>query len=716
MSTNRAAIAAMGDADGLPSLGVPRQRHVLSTVTEIYGGPIREAVGHLSRSMARRNISPEWLSLYGCRRLEPGNGITRSASEMAAWLVTATWVIGIATRALAPDAKLLDAEAWFLGGLKKNGLVGQASERAIREAEMALEGIAEPTALTDLLPYILDPHGPGSRLSVRSRPETKKARIRKRAEGVFYTPPDVAAYMVDETLRDLEGGSHPLTVFDPACGTGVFLLAALHALRLRTPQARPLDLACSCLYGADIDPWALDASTFVLLRACFADVIERGIAPLAAWHALRLNLVHIDALRLDPGRTSPDAGDRNARLDCRSRLKAGNIPEQSGAAIPAGRLAFGKLFPELAEGPRIVIGNPPYADLGSKVNFMGLSDHFATVAACPRPSADVYPLFVEQMIRLAAPDAHGGALVLPLSVACNSGSQFAALRTLLGRTAGTWQFAFFDREPHALFGEDVKTRNAIVIWSRRAGEEKTTIRTGPLRKWRAQGRAAMFRSISFTTIKTDIRQGIPKVEREDQARALAQLLTNNRLLKDVVPGIGRATLEEACLGDGRAVYVGATAYNFLNVFLKPEITGQGNHPLSENASHLLMCADVQDALAIFGALSGRLAFWWWHVHGDGFHVTRRTLEMLPFGGVLLNKQYFGALVDLGKTLWKAVKSQPIVSINRGRMSLGFSAAPYRDIRTQIDQLLLGALGIKPGFITTLERFTDRITTASIEDD
>jgi hypothetical protein len=89
-----------------------------------------------------------------------------------------------------------------------------------------------------LLPYILDPHGPGSRLSVRRRPETREARIRKRNEGIFYTPADVAAYMVDEILRHLQKGTHPITIFDPACGTGTFLRAALHTLRTQNRQVK----------------------------------------------------------------------------------------------------------------------------------------------------------------------------------------------------------------------------------------------------------------------------------------------------------------------------------------------------------------------------------------------------------------------------------------------------------------------------------------------
>jgi hypothetical protein len=708
---NWVADSALEQTGILPSLGVPRQGHVLATVAEAYGGPIRKAVGHLSRSLDRQVLSSDRQSLYGCRCQEPGGGIVRPVSDMAAWTVVAAWVTGIATQALSSEANLLDAETWFLGDCHQNGLTMHASERAIKEAEAALQPIADPIALTDLLPYILDPHGPGSRLSVRHRPETKEARIRKRAEGVFYTPTDVATYMVNETLRDFQKGTCLPTVFDPACGTGVFLRSALHSLRLDAPLVSPLDLACSCLYGADIDPWALDATAFVLLCACFDDVAERGIAPVAAWHALRLNLSHVDTLRLDPGKVSPDGGGRISRLDCRARLKAGCIPKPSGPVPWPGRLTFYQLFPELAEGPHVFIGNPPYADLGSNANLLELSVHFETVAASPRPSADVYPLFVEQMIRLSAPDACG-ALVLPLSIACNTGPQFVTLRALLARTAGTWRFAFFDREPHALFGEDVKTRNAIVLWTRRAGETKTRIFTGPLRKWRGHGRAAMFKNITFTGIETDICPGIPKVEGEDQAHALTRLLMQVRLLRNVV-GFGRTTLKETTLSDGRTVHVGSTAYNFLNVFLKPKITGQGDYPLSENPLHALMCASVEDALAVFAALSSRLAFWWWHIHGDGFHVLQRTIGTIPLGDVLLNKRYRSSLATFGKTLWKAVRTKPIISVNRGRMSMGFSATPQHDIRMAIDQFLIETLDLGPAFVTTLERFTERITTAPI---
>jgi len=696
-----------------PSLGVPRQRHVLTNVEEILGGPIRDAVEILSGSMAKQGgLTSGWQTTYLCRKFEPGASVTRPVPIMAAWTVVASWIVGISRGALPSTSTVLDAEIWFLGNSKQRGIAVYASERARKAADTALQTISDPAAFAELLPYLLDPHGPGSRLSVRRRPETQESRLKKRSEGVFYTPEDVATYMVDESFRNLHKDALPITVFDPACGTGVFLRAAFFKLRSLIRNAGDLDIVCSCLYGADIDPWALDATAFVLLSACLSDVLHRGISPLSAWHAIRLNLTHVDALRIDPGTTLLDSNERIARLECRTQLKAGYIPERPDSFFPPGRITLTTLFPEIVEGPRLFIGNPPYADLGPDAKIDDLRRIFSTAAACPKPSADIYPLFFEQMVRLAAPNSHAGALVLPLSIACNTGSQFTELRTLISRTHGSWNFAFFDREPHALFGEDVKTRNAIVFWSRYSGDTKTVIRTGPLRKWRGHSRAAMLKSIEFTEIETNIRQGIPKVDGDSQALALQTLVNNGILLRDYVSFFSRSTLSESASSDGRTVHIGATAYNFLNVFLRPHIPNDKSYELSEHHSHALTCVTENGALAVFACLSSRLAFWWWHVQGDGFHVTRKTLETLPIGYALSVDNTLNSLKCFGEELWDLVITNPIISVNRGRMSLGFSGAKYPDIQSKIDNLLVNSLGLDPGFTTTLQHFTERTTTAA----
>lgn len=696
------------------SLDVPCQGHVLSTVAEAYGGPLRQAVRLLAESMPPDLATSRWQRLYACRRVEPGAASWRSETELGAWLVVAAWTVGVTTHAIPGDAKLLDAEVWFLGNVSEAGIAALASTEARTEAERVLHAVADAKAFADLLPYILDPHGEGSRLSVRRRPETVAARERKRTEGVFYTPGDVAAFMAAESLRHLGEDAIPLTVFDPACGSGVFLRAVLMELLHRAPSADAFDLACSCLYGTDIDPWAVSASAFVLLHACFISVRARGIPPVTAWHALRLNLSQLDALRLDSGMAlCHDDPQRIARLHCRALLKAGYLPEVSGTTPPVGPIPFHMVYPELAEGPRVVIGNPPYADIGQNSDLLSLSKRFETLQAAPRPSSDMYPMFVEQMTRLTAPNAHGGAMVLPLSLACNTGAQFLALRGLLARTPGHWRFAYFDREPHALFGEDVKTRNAIVLWTQQGADATVRISTGPLRKWRGHSRARMLDSITFTPVDVDIRSGIPKIDGKLQAAALMHLLHETYTLRYAVTHIGRATLDAALRRDDTTVYVGSTAYNFLNVFLRPQLLKtDAEITLTENPLHALVCQSHEIALQVFALLSSRLAFWWWHAHGDGFHVSRHIIETMPVGAALRDERYARRLTDLGNALWHQLSHNPVVSLNRGRTSLGFTAAPHVE-RGYVDALLVDALGLEPTFVSELERFCDGVTTAHV---
>jgi hypothetical protein len=551
-------------------------------------------------------------------------------------------------------------------------------------------------------------------MSVMLRPETAAARDRKRAEGVFYTPADVASFMAESIIRPLAVDAIPITVFDPACGSGVFLRAVLAELRRLSPEADAFDLACSCLYGTDIDPWAVNAAAFVVLADCYQSVLARGIAPVAAWHAIRLNLAHVNALCLDPGKAiAHDNPDRIERLACRATLKAGRLPDVSSRGVPTGSLEFQIVFPELAEGARIVIGNPPYADVGAANDLLSLSKRFETFRAAPKPSSDMFPLFVEQMTRLASPNAHGGAMVLPLSIACNTGRQFLALRRLLARTAGEWRFAFFDREPHALFGEDVKTRNAIVLWTRHGCETEVRVATGPLRKWRGEDRARMLGSVSFTPVLADIRSGIPKIEGVIQAQALSRLVGEQHTLLHAIRHFGRATLRDALHSDDSTVFVASTAYNFLSVFLRPPSGAiDGAEQLTENPMLALACPSREAAFQVFALLSSKLAFWWWHAHGDGFHVSKHVVETLPVGEAFRCSAFGDELTRLGESLWDEVSAAPVVSRNRGRTSFGFSAASSTK-RERIDALLVDALGLDPTFASELQRFCDGVTNAQI---
>ncbi len=679
-------------------LAVPRRGHVLSTVVEVYGKPIREAVALLSGSLARKQCSAIRASLFlpRCEQLSPD--IVRSDAEMVAWAIVSMWVVGVAANVLPVAASLAEAEQWFFGLDPSDRLTRLVSDEAIRKAETALRSEANASGYFELLPYILDPHGPGSRLSVRRNPATRATQTRKRAEGVFYTPADVAEYMASACLAGLSCESLP-TILDLACGTGVFLRAALQELWRRYPQRNTYSLASECLFGVDIDPWPLDASAFVLLADCWSDLAGQGTAPAEAWHRLRLNLACIDTLRIDP---------------------AENIPERDGRFVSqndrtvAGRISISRLFPALERGPTVILGNPPYADLGRRSNLSELGRVYETLAVKAEPNAEIYLPFIEQMIRLADQEICSGALVLPLSIACNVGPQFSMTRELISKTRGRWRFGFFDREPHALFGEDVKTRNAIILWSRVPSNRTSILATGPLRKWRGDSRAAMFKSLQFTVVDGDIRAGIPKIEGAIQAAALKTLGMRWGRLDQVVHSIGRYNLAETPSADERTVFVGPTAYNFLNVFVKPErgllhgVQGLSEHPL-----HAVRCSSRRDAFAVFAILSSHLAYWWWHTHGDGFHVSRRFLAELPFGLEAFAAPVKDVLEERGAELWSAIKKHPIISLNRGRTSLAYTPNGHDDIRRKIEQVLAALVGLEEAFVDELQQFTARTVAATL---
>jgi adenine-specific DNA-methyltransferase len=77
--------------------------------------------------------------------------------------------------------------------------------------------------------------------------------------GIHYTPPSIARTLVEESLNAVGELPPTLNVFDPACGSGVFLKEILRQLSLKNYQGRVR------LEGWDISPAAIDMARFILL-------------------------------------------------------------------------------------------------------------------------------------------------------------------------------------------------------------------------------------------------------------------------------------------------------------------------------------------------------------------------------------------------------------------------------------------------------------------
>ncbi|MFQ5893593.1 MAG: Eco57I restriction-modification methylase domain-containing protein, partial [Nitrospinota bacterium] len=204
-----------------------------------------------------------------------------------------------------------------------------------------------------------------------------RATKRVKALGAVYTPSPVVGLITERTLRPLLTGlSSPaaleaLSVCDPACGAGAFLLAAMRALEdeaLRRGWAGPTRrerlpwrrrLVAHGLFGVDIDPAAVHLTRLGLWLAAgggeeVAEAlrrrVRRGDALLGAWRS-DLGPAH---------RAGQDSTALRRALDawCASYFPAGSKP-------PAfhWELEFPERFAtdgHRGRGWAAVVGNPPY--------------------------------------------------------------------------------------------------------------------------------------------------------------------------------------------------------------------------------------------------------------------------------------------------------------------------------------------------------------------
>jgi hypothetical protein len=289
------------------------------------------------------------------------------------------------------------------GTLAALRVAGGIHERLCAHYEQIAGTIAAPAApappvgdapLRALLATLIPPHGPCQspptpltilgqvheafhdrpiRRVPGQRPTVARGRGRK-ATGVYYTPDAVVEYLVARTLDDLLAGQSPeataaLTILDPACGAGAFLLGAYRHLlawyRARALQARRRrdggalirssdgawhlsltarrDILLAHIHGVDRDPRAVELTRLTLLLA-----LREGVPG------------ESDALPVPDLARTIRCGDALLGPDFRESPAARGLGEGEIAAL--NPFDWEAAFPAIGArgGFDAVIGNPPY--------------------------------------------------------------------------------------------------------------------------------------------------------------------------------------------------------------------------------------------------------------------------------------------------------------------------------------------------------------------
>jgi len=599
-----------------------------------------------------------------------GLGFTLPKQDVAlrsAWALLGEWLVAASVQATCAEHGLGAAHEWFWQGSRR--AIGTAPDVAV---DVDLDRSVE---LRAMLPYLLDPMAAGTRRDVLSEQSTAQERRTRKASGVYYTPGDVANLMVDR----LSGKVGPDTEFwlDPAHGSGVFLRAAFCALGGRSDVA-------DRLYGVDLDPMAAETASFVLTAE---DIVRNPdvAAPWERWHRFRKNLATGDALLIDaltsPQQTTLEFGGSTGRLD----------------GHPLGRFEPWRLhsvFPETAaHGFARVVANPPYAPLRRTEATFHVSDLHPVSGRSA--AADISPVFVELCSNLLSDDG-AMAIVLPLSVVSSTRSPFRELRHHLAGQRGWLEFLSFDRVPDALFGDDIKTRNAIVHLDRSAPNDLTV---SPLYRWTSRTRDSALPAIPVVSVAgvVGVPDALPKIGTTWERELLEACSSSDRHLESwtshrrqlALDLVTRAVADEP----SDVLALAPTAYNFLGVMRDPFRAVTDGHN-SQNGFSLLRFDSEQQASAAYALLSSRLAFWLWHVTGDGFHVTGSLVRRLPVPPE--HAESVERLAELGDRLWKAALQSPVISSNRGRTTVAYPTWPHSDLIDELDAEVGEFIGIAYG--------------------
>lgn len=608
-------------------------------------------------AQAAARVSVPFADLYRPNR--PGLGFTLTDDKVAhrsAWALIAEWLVAASAGAPCAADGLRGAHQWFW----------QGSDRAAGDAPdlSVCLNVTDAVELRALLPYLLDPMAAATRRDVLSAQSSSGERHARKASGVYYTPGDVAFLMV-QRLMAASGRPGRLLWLDPAHGSGVFLRAVLCAT-YDEPAARDR------IYGVDLDPIAAEMSSFVLTAEDLV-LSPDGPAPWERWHRFRRNLATGDALLIDAN-APPTSADTESSTTGARRIDG----------HPLGRSEPWRLesaFPEVAgAGFSRIVANPPYAPL-RRADAMSYVRDLHPVTG-PTARQDMSPVFAELCADLLSDDG-ALAVVLPLSVVASTRPPLPGLRSHLANQPGSLELLSFDRAPDALFGDDIKTRNAIVHLDKAAPANLTA---SPLQRWTSQTRKSALADIPTTSVGGlgGVPNFIPKIGTEwerdlllacsDQSRYLEQWHTQRRLLP-LTQAIGSAGEDESNL-----LALAPTAYNFLSVIRDPCRAVADGHDSGSSFTILHFESD-RDASAAYALLNSRLAFWLWHVTGDGFHVTAAVRRRIP---APQEEDRQDRLSDLGERLWKTAIQNPVVSRNRGRTTVAYPTWVHAGLVDEID--------------------------------
>lgn len=467
--------------------------------------------------------------------------------------------------------------------------------------------------------------------------------------GMFVTPELIANHLATQTV-------HPgaKTVCDPTCGSGVLLVAAARQIR-RTRNISAKKIIEKMIFGVDL--YAKNVLYTKILLSLF--ILESG----EDHERISFNIAAADSLMLD---------------------------WESG---------FEKVFAGNG-GFDIVLCNPPYA-MADLHRLSSSATRFTCMAKTRLPA---FIPFLELFFHISSARPRSG-YVMPLSISYGKTDSFRKIRGMISQSSGSWHFSFYDRSPDSLFGDNVKVRNCILVHKGNSNFPPRIYVTG-LTRWSSKTRNDLFANQKYQLLnQTGIVLSIPKISERIESAALSVLSDAKNRIDQKISFKKTDKNQAAPNSDGiagRTIYYYPTAYNWLSVF---RARPAHDNSVSLNSLRSITCESARDADFLYACLNSKLAYWWWMVFGDGFHLDHATLSSMPFNPDIFKKETRRFILSHGKILHQESTNYSTFSINAGTRTVSFNMLHCRPTIHEIDKKIIDGLNMNPDFADLAKGYT-----------
>ncbi|HEY5005173.1 MAG TPA: DNA methyltransferase [Ktedonobacteraceae bacterium] len=443
-----------------------------------------------------------------------------------------------------------------------------------------------------------------------------------------------------ELLLAFYKGMEQMSILDPTCGSGAFLVAAVNTLaplytdclkRLQSITDNDTHLSFSStsqhacfnreerdsyyailkkveeyptrrhfvlrtilsnnLYGVDIMEEATDLCKlrmFLTLAACSERIEDVPTFSSVKWHIVTGNTLIGSVRNRDPNR----------------------IQMQDRASFH-----WFEEFPEVMErgGFDVIIGNPPYVEY-SKVRH----EYQAAGSEAAVVYGNLYAAVLERSLALCRPGKSYLGLIVPLSLC--GGERFGSLRRSITRQTAELWLSNFEIFPSRLF--DGAFQRLSILLARHENSAKCTTYSTRIQRWYAVERPYLIDLLQYThaqrTVKADV---FPKLASPLQETILQKLVAKAQ-------GNSIASMLYPYKTKHFVYYQEATNYWMKATCIVPYYKKNGVI-MEPSHGRFLYFSEQRVARTIMALLNSSLFYLWFATFSDGFHLTHRLVKEFP---------------------------------------------------------------------------------------